>query len=114
MHVVCGMLILCCLYVCVLPNDCSHPSLSLPPPPFSLQKEAIAWGWDLLTNVYKLPKDRLYVTYFEGNAELNLPPDEESRDIWLSMGWAAGARACVCVCCVCVCVCMSARTRVCV
>src|SRR5271157_1198180 len=31
------------------------------------KKDAIAWSWELLTDVYKLPKDRLYVTVFEGD-----------------------------------------------
>ena len=30
------------------------------------KEEAIAWAWELFTTVYKLDKDRLYVTYFEG------------------------------------------------
>lgn len=47
------------------------------------KKEAIGWAWELLTVVYKLPKDRLYATYFEGNKALGLKPDEEARDIWL-------------------------------
>jgi alanyl-tRNA synthetase len=50
------------------------------------QKEAIAWAWELLTEVYKLPKDRLYVTYFEGDAKQGLEPDTEARDIWRSVG----------------------------
>ncbi|RXK83471.1 alanine--tRNA ligase [Filimonas effusa] len=44
--------------------------------------EAIAWSWELLTEVYKLDKNRLYVTVFEGDAEENLPPDSEARDEW--------------------------------
>ncbi|EJD37949.1 hypothetical protein AURDEDRAFT_116636 [Auricularia subglabra TFB-10046 SS5] len=50
------------------------------------KKEAITWSWQLLTEVYKLPKDRLYVTYFEGNPAAGLEPDHEARDIWLSLG----------------------------
>lgn len=50
------------------------------------QKEAIHFAWDLLVRVLKLPKDRLYVTYFEGNTELNIPPDEETKQIWLDIG----------------------------
>jgi alanyl-tRNA synthetase len=34
------------------------------------KKEAIAWAWEILTEVYKLPKDRLYATYFGGEAGL--------------------------------------------
>jgi alanyl-tRNA synthetase len=46
------------------------------------KKEAIEWAWDLLTNVYQIPKDRLYVTVFEGNKEDNLPFDQEAFDYW--------------------------------
>ncbi|MFN5251850.1 MAG: alanine--tRNA ligase [Bacteroidota bacterium] len=44
--------------------------------------DAIAWAWELLTEVYKLPKDQLYVTVFEGDASENLAFDQESYDIW--------------------------------
>lgn len=44
--------------------------------------EAIPWAWELLTEVYKLPKDRLYATYFEGDPSTGLPPDTEARDLW--------------------------------
>src|SRR5690348_13165690 len=40
--------------------------------------EAIAWSWELLTGIYKIPKDRLYVTVFEGDAKENLAFDKES------------------------------------
>ncbi|AFD07131.1 alanine--tRNA ligase [Solitalea canadensis] len=46
------------------------------------KKEAIQWAWELLTEVYKLPKDRLYVTVFEGDAKENLAPDNEALEIW--------------------------------
>ncbi|WP_299459676.1 alanine--tRNA ligase [uncultured Microscilla sp.] len=46
------------------------------------KKEAIAWAWELLTGVFELPKDRLYVTVFEGDKEDNLEPDQEAFDIW--------------------------------
>ncbi|HRB40004.1 MAG TPA: alanine--tRNA ligase-related protein, partial [Bacteroidia bacterium] len=46
------------------------------------KKEAIAWAWELLTEVYKLPKDRLYVTVFEGDKKENLHFDEESNTCW--------------------------------
>ncbi len=46
------------------------------------KKEAIAWAWELLTEVYQLPKDRLYVTVFGGDAKDNLPVDEEAKDLW--------------------------------
>ncbi|TNE81495.1 MAG: alanine--tRNA ligase [Bacteroidetes bacterium] len=46
------------------------------------KKEAIEWAWELLTEVYKLPKDRLYVTVFEGDAGENLAFDEEAKGEW--------------------------------
>lgn len=48
------------------------------------KEEAIAMAWELLTKVYELPKDRLYVTVFEGDASDNLGVDLESIDIWKS------------------------------
>ncbi|MGI4870307.1 MAG: alanine--tRNA ligase [Janthinobacterium lividum] len=44
--------------------------------------EAIAWAWELLTEVYKLPKERLYVTYFEGDQGDGLGPDTETQALW--------------------------------
>jgi alanyl-tRNA synthetase len=46
------------------------------------KEEAIAWAWELLTEVYKIPKDRLYVTVFEGDDKDKVPKDEESYTIW--------------------------------
>ncbi len=46
------------------------------------KEDAIAWAWDLLTNVYKIPKDRLYVTVFEGDAKESLDFDQEAYDFW--------------------------------
>ncbi len=46
------------------------------------KEEAIAWAWELLTEVYKLDKDRLYVTVFEGDAKENLAFDQEAYDCW--------------------------------
>jgi alanyl-tRNA synthetase len=46
------------------------------------KKEAIAWSWELLTEVYKLPKDRLYVTYFEGDEKEGLARDLETYNLW--------------------------------
>ncbi|HET8859738.1 alanine--tRNA ligase [Marivirga sp.] len=46
------------------------------------KKEAIEWSWELLTEIYKLPKDRLYVTVFEGDKEDNIPFDEEAYNFW--------------------------------
>lgn len=46
------------------------------------KKEAIAWAWELLTEVYKIDKDRLYVTVFEGVSEEGLKRDDESSEFW--------------------------------
>ena len=46
------------------------------------KKDAIAWAWELLTEVFKLDKDRLYVTYFEGDAGDNLGADTETQGLW--------------------------------
>ncbi len=46
------------------------------------KKEAIAWAWELLTEVYHLPKERLYVTVFGGDKTDNLPVDEEAKELW--------------------------------
>ena len=46
------------------------------------KKEAINWAWQLLTEVYKIPKENLYVSVFEGSAEENVPFDQEAWDIW--------------------------------
>jgi alanyl-tRNA synthetase len=43
--------------------------------------EAIDYAWTLLTDVYGLDPDRLYATYFEGDA--NVEEDTEARDLWL-------------------------------
>jgi alanyl-tRNA synthetase len=46
------------------------------------KKEAIDWSWELLTSVYKLDRDRLYVTYFEGDENEGLAIDQEAYDFW--------------------------------
>lgn len=46
------------------------------------KKEALEWSWELLTEVYKLPKDRIYVSVFEGSKEDGVPFDQEAFDIW--------------------------------
>ncbi|WP_457289878.1 alanine--tRNA ligase [Pedobacter sp. UYP24] len=46
------------------------------------KKEAIAWSWELLTEVYKIPKDQLYVSIFEGDAKEGLERDTEAYDLW--------------------------------
>lgn len=49
------------------------------------KKDAINWAWELLTEVYQLPKDRLYVTVFEGSPEEGIPFDKEAHDIWAEL-----------------------------
>ncbi|MCG8475464.1 MAG: alanine--tRNA ligase [Cytophagales bacterium] len=46
------------------------------------KKEAIAWAWELLTEVYGLPKERLYVTIFEGDEAEGLERDQEAFEFW--------------------------------
>jgi alanyl-tRNA synthetase len=46
------------------------------------KKEAIEWSWELLTKVYGLKKDRLYVTVFEGDKKENLAFDTEAYNEW--------------------------------
>ncbi len=46
------------------------------------KKDAIAWSWELLTEVLKLDKDRLYITVFEGDIKEQLPKDEEATNEW--------------------------------
>jgi alanyl-tRNA synthetase len=46
------------------------------------KKEAIEWSWELLTKVYGLDKDRLYVTIFEGDEKEGLPRDDEAYNEW--------------------------------
>ena len=45
------------------------------------KEEAIAWSWQLLTDVWGLPKDKLYATCFKDDKG-NVPTDEEAADIW--------------------------------
>src|SRR5436190_11624139 len=54
------------------------------------KKEAIEWSWELLTKVYGLDKDRLYVTIFEGDEKEGLPRDEEAYNEWKK--WVAEDR----------------------
>ncbi|MCC9135416.1 alanine--tRNA ligase [Pontibacter silvestris] len=49
------------------------------------KKEALEWAWELLTEVYQLPKDRLYVSVFEGDEKDNLVKDQDAFDIWKTM-----------------------------
>ncbi|MBC8052395.1 MAG: alanine--tRNA ligase [Sphingobacteriaceae bacterium] len=46
------------------------------------KEEAIEWSWELLTDILKIPKDRLYVTVFEGDEKEGLPKDQEAYDFW--------------------------------
>src|ERR1700712_4690798 len=46
------------------------------------KKEAIEWSWELLTDVLKIDKSRLYVTVFVGDEQEGLPKDEEAYDYW--------------------------------
>ena len=46
------------------------------------KKEAIDWSWELLTEVYRIPKDQLYVTVFEGDEKEGLAPDTEALELW--------------------------------
>ena len=57
-------------------GDPAHPASGY------FKKEAIAWSWDLLTDVLKIPVDRLYVTVFEGDAKEELPEDSEAASEW--------------------------------
>ncbi|KAI9500524.1 alanyl-tRNA synthetase [Coemansia spiralis] len=50
------------------------------------KKEAIGFAWTLLTKVYKLNPDRLYVTYFGGNEKDGLPVDNDAKQYWLDIG----------------------------
>jgi alanyl-tRNA synthetase len=45
------------------------------------KKEAIAWSWQLLTDVWGLPRERLYATCFKDDKG-NIPTDDEAADIW--------------------------------
>jgi alanyl-tRNA synthetase len=54
------------------------------------KKEAIAWAWELLTEMWKLDKSRLHVTVFEGDPANGIPQDTEAADIWKSVGVLPG------------------------
>ena len=47
------------------------------------KSEAIDWAWELLTEVYKIDKTKLYATVFEGSADDGTQLDEEARQAWL-------------------------------
>jgi len=46
------------------------------------KKEAIDWAWELLTEVYKIPKENLYVTVFEGDEKDRTAQDTEALELW--------------------------------
>jgi alanyl-tRNA synthetase len=50
------------------------------------KKEAIAWAWELLTEVWKMDKSRLHVTVFEGDPDNNVPRDDEAAEHWRAVG----------------------------
>jgi len=50
------------------------------------KKEQLTWFWQFLTEIVKLPKEKLYVTVFAGDKKNNLPADEESIKIWGELG----------------------------
>ena len=49
------------------------------------KKEAIEWAWELLTEVYKIDKNRIYITTFGGDEEENLEKDFEAYEIWRNL-----------------------------
>lgn len=49
------------------------------------KREAISWAWELLTEIFKLPKDRLYATVFEGDEKENLPPSAIALKKWMEI-----------------------------
>ncbi|XP_055468534.1 alanine--tRNA ligase, mitochondrial isoform X1 [Psammomys obesus] len=58
------------------------------------KEEACSMAWELLTQVYGIPEDRLWVSYFSGDSKTGLDPDLETRDIWLSLGVPASRMLC--------------------
>ncbi len=46
------------------------------------KKEAIEWAWELLVDIFKLDKERMYVTVFEGDAKDGVARDTEAFDYW--------------------------------
>ncbi len=52
------------------------------------KREAIAYAWELITSPewFNIPKDRLYVTIFEGDPANNVPRDDEAEKFWIEVG----------------------------
>jgi len=50
------------------------------------KRDAIAWAWELLTEVWKLDKTRLHVTVFEGDTANGIPRDDEAAGFWKAVG----------------------------
>ena len=85
----------CAVYVpppapCPHPQPLPRPRPHTPPPPLHCRsfgdydkRLAVEMAWDAMTNVFKLPPQHLYATYFEGDAALGLGPDLVTRDLWL-------------------------------
>jgi alanyl-tRNA synthetase len=46
------------------------------------KKDSIDWAWELLTKVYKIDTDRIYVTVFKGDEQDGVPADTESENLW--------------------------------
>ncbi len=46
------------------------------------KEEAIAWSWELLTEIFQIPVDNIYVSIFEGDAKEGLERDDESFEFW--------------------------------
>src|SRR3989338_4646420 len=50
------------------------------------KEEQLTWFWEFLIGELKLPKERLWVTCFEGDKKLGIPKDTESAEIWKKLG----------------------------
>ena len=49
------------------------------------KEDAVKWAWELLTEVWGLPKDRLYATVFQGDRSEGLAPDDEAKKLWAEL-----------------------------
>lgn len=56
------------------------------------KKEAIVWAWELLTGVYKIPKEVIWITIFGGDKDENLAADEEAGELWIKEAGVASDR----------------------